>query len=192
METACCWNGTLQVHFYTARFLLSEINHRPPSERKRHTHIPFFTSKVCLCFLCCVSLFFFLYTWPSGTKAQLWLRETTNKEQSLSPRSLRNRRRGRHGTEIAKGQGGRPIVRAHLSHSLYTCMLTCSHTHMHTHWSMITSPQRDIHLQYSNAHTVAVDVCENFMDKFQLAWKGTDRERPTTLQAYENLSNYIG
>lgn len=37
--------------------LLSEINHRPQSER--HTHIPCFTSKVCLCILCCVSLFLF-------------------------------------------------------------------------------------------------------------------------------------
>lgn len=50
-------------------------------------------------------------------------------DRSLSPWSLRNRRRGKHGTEIAKGQGGWPVVRAHLSYSLYTCMLTYSQTH---------------------------------------------------------------
>lgn len=118
-HSSCYWSSKLPVHFYTARF--SEINHRPQS--KRHTH-PFFHIKgVSVRSVLCKPVLI-RYTWPSGTKAQLWLIETTNKERSLSPRSLRNRRQGRHRTEIAKGQGGRPVVRAHLSHSLCTCMLT--------------------------------------------------------------------
>lgn len=54
-------------------------------------------------------------------------------EQSLSPRSLRNRYQGRYSTEIAKGQGGWPVVRAHLSYSQYTCILTCSQTCLMDH-----------------------------------------------------------
>ena len=100
--------------------------------RETHTHPSFHIKGVSVFSALCKPVLI-LYTWPSGTKAQLWLIETTNKERSLSPRSLRNRRWGRHGTEIAKGQGGRPVVRAHLSHRLYTCTLTHLHTHTHTH-----------------------------------------------------------
>ena len=128
LHSVCYWNGILLVHFCTARFLLSEINHRPQSER--HTHPLFHIKGVSVFSVLCKPVLI-LYTWPSGTKAQLWLIETTNKERSLSPRSLHNRRQGRNGTEIAKGQGGRPGVRAHLSYNLYTCMLT--HTHARTH-----------------------------------------------------------
>lgn len=49
-------------------------------------------------------------------------RDNKKKSDCYLPRSLRNRRRGKLGTEIAKGQGGRPVVGAHLSHSLCTCM----------------------------------------------------------------------
>lgn len=35
----------------------------------------------------------------------------------------------RQGTEIAKGQSGRPVVGAHLSCRLCTCTLTCTNAH---------------------------------------------------------------
>lgn len=105
----------------SSTFPLPWINQRPQSWGSHTTH-PFFHIKgmSSLSLLC--KLVLILYTWPSGTKAQLWLIETKNKSDCYLPRSLRNRRRGRLGTEIAKGQGGRPIVGAHLSRSLCTCM----------------------------------------------------------------------
>lgn len=109
-----------------------------------------------------------LYTWPSGTEAQLWLIETTNKERSLSPRSLRNRRWERHGTEIAKGQGGWPVVRAHLSHSLYTCMLTRTHTLMH-HSQVY---------KLSQGRAVTVLTCSNSWEEQVEEIAGTGRNLP--------------
>lgn len=45
---ACYWNGILPVHFCTARFLLSEINHRPQSERDTHTSLVSHQRGVCV------------------------------------------------------------------------------------------------------------------------------------------------
>lgn len=137
--------------------------------RETHTHPSFHIKGVSVFFALCKPVLI-LYTWPSGTKAQLWLIETTNKERSLSPRSLRNWRWGRHGTEIAKGQGGRPVVRAHLSHRLYTCTLTHMHTDTHTCiTSRVVSHHREIHLHYSlHVHRLTAVVCKNLINKFKL------------------------
>lgn len=86
-RSSCYCNSELPVHFDEARF--SEINRRPPSQG--NTHIAPLTSKGRLCFSVLCKPVLIRYTWPSGTEAQLWLIETTNKELSLSPRSLRNR-----------------------------------------------------------------------------------------------------
>lgn len=86
-QSSCYCNSELPVHFDAARF--SEINRRPPSQG--NTHIAPLTSKGRLCFSVLCKPVLIRYTWPSGTEAQLWLIETTNKELSLSPRSLRNR-----------------------------------------------------------------------------------------------------
>lgn len=116
------WTNRGEAASLQQLYVSPALNQSTPSIVRLTTH-PFFHIKgmSSLSLLC--KLVLILYTWPSGTEAQLWLIETTKKRViAIYPRSLRNRRRGRLGTEIAKGQGGRPVVGAHLSRSLCTCM----------------------------------------------------------------------
>lgn len=71
----------------SSTFPLSWINQRPQSWGSQTTH-PFFHIKgMSLLSLLC-KLVLILYTWPSGTEAQLWLIETTKKEWLLSTKII--------------------------------------------------------------------------------------------------------